>query len=92
MIMIKRNSIRNDNIFDDSNINNKYAIKRLNQYKKIYQQKFIDRVRRNKNMSFNQLNPINRTKSFNTKQRYVPTILGFLENNKNRNSLNSSGK
>ena len=33
-----------------------------------------------------------RTKSFNIKQRYVPTILGFLEKNNSANSLNSTGK
>ena len=92
MIMIKRNSIRNDNINDDSTISNRYALKRLNQYKTIYHQKFIDRIKRNKNMNLNLSKPINRTKSFHAKQRYVPTILGFLENNKNRNSLNSTGK
>ena len=34
----------------------------------------------------------NRTRSFNIKQRYVSTILGFLEKNNSTNSLNSNGK
>ena len=93
MIMIKKNYILNETIFDDSNIRNRFAQKKLNQYKNIYQQKYIDRITRNKKINTNPLEDIKyRRKSFNVKQRYVSTILGFLENNNIRNSLNSNGK
>lgn len=93
MIIIRKNCIRFENIYDDSNIGNSYAHKRLYQYQNIYQQKIIDKLRKNKNMNLNPLKPIkNRTKSFNMKPRYVSTILGFLEKNNSTNSLNSNEK
>ena len=93
MISIKKNSLYNENIFDDSNIGNNYVNKRFHQYKNIYQQNFINKFKRNKNKILNPLKPIKyRTKSFNIKQRYVSTILGFLEKNNSSNSLNSNGK
>ena len=93
MIIIRKNSICNENIYDDSEIEKIYAIKRLYQEKNIYQQKFIDKIRRNKDMNINPLRSIkSRTRSFKIQQRYVPTILGFLEKNNSTNSLNSNGK
>ena len=93
LIIIRKNSIRNENIYDDSEIRNSFTKKRLYQDKNIFQQKFIDKIRKNKNMNINPLKFINnRTKSFKIKQRYVPTILGFLEKNNSTNSLNSNGK
>ena len=90
MTIIRKNSIKNE--YDDSNIGNNYASKKLNQHKNIYQQKCTDE-RKNKNLIENNLNSIkNRTRSFNIKQRYVSTILGFLEKNNSTNSLNSNGK
>ena len=93
MIIIRKNSICNENIYDDSEIEKIYAIKRLYQEKNISQQKFIDKIRRNKDMNINPLRSIkSRTRSFKIQQRYVPTILGFLEKNNSTNSLNSNGK
>ena len=90
MTIIRKNSIKNE--YDDSNIGHNYASKKLNQHKNIYQQKCTDE-RKNKNLIENNLNSIkNRTRSFNIKQRYVSTILGFLEKNHSTNSLNSNGK
>ena len=91
MMIIRKNSIKNE--YDDSNIGNNYASKKLNQRRSIYQQKCTDEERKNKNMSENTLNSIkNRTRSFNVKQRYVSTILGFLEKSKSTISLNSNEK
>ena len=88
MIYIRKNSIYNENIYDDSSIGNN-----LYQPKNIYQQKFITKLRKNKNMFLKPLKKIKyRTKSFNYKQKHVSTILGFLEKNNSSNSLNSNGK
>lgn len=85
MIYIRKNSLYNDNIYDDSSIGNTL--------KNIYQQKFITKLRRNKNMFLKPLKSIKyRTKSFNYKQTHVSTILGFLEKNNSSNSVNSNGK
>ena len=93
MTKIKRNSIYNDNLFDDSNIDNHYLVKNLGQYKNICHPKDIIKVRKNHNMNFNRLRSMKiRTKSFSIKQRYVPTILGFLEKSSSANSLNSNDK
>ena len=93
MIIIRKNSICNENIYDDSEIGNSYVKKRFYQDRIIYQQKFIDKIRSNNNMSLNPLKSINnRTRTFKINQRYVPTILGFLEKNNSTNSLNSNGK
>ena len=94
MTKIKNSSVGNDNLFDDSDIEERFKRKRLFQNKNSGRAShLINKVRKNKNMILNPLNPIkNRTKSFNIKQRYVPTILGFLEKNTSYSSLNSNGK
>lgn len=92
MEQIKKTFV-NDNLNDDSTIANRFIKKKLNEYKNIEQQNFISRIRQNKNFNLNPLKMIKyRTKSFNIKQRYVSTILGFLEKNNSTNSLNSNGK
>ena len=84
MMLIRKKYIYNDNIFDDSNIGKNY---------RIYQS---SNICLNKRINKNNLDKIRaikyRTKSFNIKQRYVRTILGFLEKNNSANSLNSTGK
>jgi hypothetical protein len=94
MTKIKRNSkYNNDNLFDDSNIDNHYLVKSLGQYKNLCHPKNIIKERKNHNMNLNRLRSMKiRTKSFNIKQRYVPTILGFLEKSSSANSLNSNDK
>lgn len=93
LILIRKNSIYRENIIDDLNIGKSNAIKRKIQNTGIYQQKFIDKIRNNKNLNLNPLNSDKyRPKSFNIKQKYVPTILGFLEKNSSNNSLNLKGK
>ena len=93
MTKIKRNSKYNDNLFDDSNLDNHYLVKSLGKYKNICHPKNIIKVRKNHNMNLNKLRSMKiRTKSFNIKQRYVPTILGFLEKSSSANSLNSNDK
>lgn len=93
MTKIKRNSKYNDNLFDDSNIDNHYLVKSLGQYKNLCHPKNIIKERKNHNMNLNRLRSMKiRTKSFNIKQRYVPTILGFLEKSSSANSLNSNDK
>ena len=90
-MIIRKNSIKNE--YDDSNIRNNYTSKKLNQRKSIYQQKCAEETRKNKNLSEKNLDSIkNRTRSFNIRQRYVSTILGFLEQNNGKISLNSNGK
>lgn len=90
MMKIRKSSKYNDSLNDDSNIDNSY---RLNKYKNICAQKFIDKIKGNKNMNLLPLESNKcRTKSFNPKQRYIPTILGFLEKSKSSLSLNSNGK
>ena len=84
MMLIRKNSIYNENIFDDSNIGNNF---RLYQSSNIYPNKRINKNTIDKIRSIKY-----RTKSFSIKQRYVPTILGFLEKNNSANSLNSSEK
>lgn len=93
MTKIKRNSKYNDNLFDDSNIDSHYLVKSLGQYKNLCHPKNIIKERKNHNMNLNRLRSMKiRTKSFNIKQRYVPTILGFLEKSSSANSLNSNDK
>ena len=90
MNIIKTNSIFNEYIYDDSEIDKIFSKKRLYKDKNMYQQ---DKIRRNKEMNINPLRSLNgRTRSFRIQQRYVPTILGFLEKNNSTNSLNSNGK
>ncbi len=88
MILIRKNSIYNEKIFDDSNIiRQSFAKQGLNQNKNLYQQ------RNNKNLNSNPLKSFKyRTKSMNVKQRYVSTILGFLEKNNSNNSFYSNWK
>ena len=93
MTKIKRNSKYNDNLFDDSNIDNHYLVKNLGQYKNLCHPKNIIKERKNHYMNLNRLRSMKiRRKSFNIKQRYVPTILGFLEKSSSANSLNSNDK
>ena len=94
MTKIKNYFIINENTRDDSDFDDRFKRKRLYQYNKNGRASFIiNNNRKNKNMSLNSLNPNkNRTKSFNVKQRYVPTILGFLEKKSSYSSLNSNGK
>lgn len=89
MEQIKKSFV-NDNLNDDSTIENRFIKKKLNEYKNIGQQNFISRIRQNRNFNLKMIKY--RTKSFNIKQRYVSTILGFLEKNNSTNSLNSNGK
>ena len=93
METIKNSFINYDNINDDSNITNNFAKKRLYYKKKIYQEKYYDKIRQNKNMN---LDPLkcnkNRTKSFNIRQGFVSTILGFLEKSNSSLSLNAKGE
>ena len=94
MTKIKKYFIINENTRDDSDIEDRFKGKRLYQYNKNVRASYlINNNRKNKNMSLNPLNPNkNRTKSFNVKQRYVSTILGFLEKRTSHSSLNSNGK
>ena len=91
MAKIRKSFINNENLLDDSNIDNHFVGKRFNNFKNINQPNLINTIKKKKI-----LNPLKkikyRTKSFNIKQRYVSTILGFLEENSSTNSLNSNGK
>lgn len=90
---IKINSIYCDNINDDSNISNNYSKKRLYYKKNIYQNIYFEKTRQNKNMNPDPLKSNkNRTKSFNIRQGFVCSILGFLEKSNSSLSLKSSGK
>ena len=91
MMIIRKNYVFHENIYDDSSISNNYTKKRLYQNRNIYQQKVINKIRKKNNMISNPSIKY-RTKSFNIKQRYVSTILGFLERKNSTNSLNSNGK
>ena len=94
METIKNSNSYYDNINDDSNINKNYPIKRLYQNKNIYKDNFLEKTRENKNMNSDPLksNNKNRTKSFNIRQGFVSTILGFLEKSNSSLSLKSNGK
>jgi hypothetical protein len=84
MMLIRKKSIYNDNIFDDSNIGSNF---------RLYQSSNICLNNRINKNNIDKIRSIKyRTKSFNIKQRYVPTILGFLEKNNSANSLNSTEK
>ena len=84
MMIIRKNSLVNEN--DDSSIRNSNAKKRLYQNRNLYEQKLIDKIRKKKNMLLDSTIK-NRTKSYNIQQRYVSSILGFLEKNNSNNSL-----
>ena len=92
MNLIRKHSICNDNTYDDSSIGNN-SKNRLYPNRSIHQHNFINKLRKNKNMILNPSKMIKyRTKSFNIKQRYISTILGFLEKSNSTISLNSNGK
>ena len=86
MMRIRKNSVYNESMIDDSNIDSGL---RLSRYK--CAQRFIDKI---KNMHLNPIEITNkyRTKSFSAKQDYVSTILGFLERSHSSLSLNSNEK
>ena len=88
MMRIRKNSVYNESMIDDSNIDSGL---RLSRYKYICAQRFIDKM---KNMHLNPIEITNkyRTKSFSAKQDYVSTILGFLERSHSSLSLNSNEK
>ena len=93
MAKLRKRLKSNENLLDDSDIDNHFVGKRLNQYQNIRQRTFIKEIRRKKNFGLNPLRKIKyRTKSFNMKSKYVSTILGFLEKNNSANSFNSNGK
>lgn len=93
MTKLRKSFNLNESLFDDSDIENYFKKKRFNEYKGLRSSVFINKIRKNKNMFLNPLKPFKyRTKSFNIKQSYVSTILGFLEKNNSTNSLNSNGK
>lgn len=93
MAKLRKSLKSNENLLDDSDIDNHFVGKRLNQYQNIRQRTFIKEIRRKKNFGLNPLRKIKyRTKSFNMKSKYVSTILGFLEKNNSANSFNSNGK
>lgn len=80
MIRIRNNSVCNESMIDDSNIDSGL---RLSRYKYICAQKFIDKIKTSNK---------SRTKSFSAKQNYIPTILGFLERSHSSLSLSSNEK
>ena len=91
MAKIRTNFINNENLLDDSNIDSHFVGKRFNHFKNINQQNCF--ITNKKKQILNPLKKIKyRTKSFNIKQRYVSTILGFLEKNSSTNSFNSNEK
>ena len=91
MMRIRKNSVCNESMIDDSNIDSGL---RLSRYKYISSQRFIDKIKKIKNMYLNPIEISNkyRTKSFSAKQDYVSTILGFLERSHSSLSLNSNEK
>ena len=91
MAKIKKNFINNENLLDDSKIDNNFVGKRFNHFKSNDKDNLINTIRKKKILY--PLKKIKyRTKSFSIEQRYVHTILGFLEKNNSTNSLNSNGK
>ena len=86
-----KNRNEKETIVDDSNIDSGL---RLSRYKYICAQRFIDKIKKIKNIHLNPIEISNkyRTKSFSAKQDYVSTILGFLERSHSSLSLNSNGK
>ena len=93
MAKFRKNYISKENLLDDSNIDNRFVGKRLNNFKNIEQQDIFNNIRKNKFLNLSHLKKIKyRTKSFSIKTRYVSTILGFLEKNNRDNSINSNGK
>ena len=91
MMRIRKNSVCNESMIDDSNIDSGL---RLSRYKYIRAQRFINKIKKIKNMHLNPIEISNkyRTKSFSAKQDYISTILGFLERSHSSLSLNSNEK
>ena len=91
MMRIRKSSVYNESMIDDSNIDSGL---RLSRYKYICAQRFIDKIKKMKNMYLNPIEITNkyRTKSFSAKQDYVSTILGFLERSHSSLSLSSNEK
>lgn len=93
MTKLRKSFHLNESLFDDSDIENFFKKKRFNESKGLSSSLFINKIKKNKNMFLNPLKPFKyRRKSFNIKQSYVSTILGFLEKNNSTHSLNSNGK
>lgn len=87
MAKIKRKIFSNDNLYDDLDIKNCFTGESINKYN------IISKIRKNKILISKPFKMIKyKTKSFSIQQRYVSTILGFLEKIKSTNSLNLNGK
>jgi len=92
MTHIRKNSLKDKNIFDDSSLR-KNLKEKTNIILKHIQNSFANEIRYNKHRDLYSINSAkNRTRSHNTRTNYIPTILGFLERNKSSFSLNSMGK
>ena len=94
MKKIKNNFIINDNLNDDFKIENTFRGHILFPYDNIGRRTTnFHNISKKKRLIESPLKKIKyRPKSLNNKQRYVPTILGYLENSSSRNSLNSNEK
>ena len=89
MTKIRKNFV-NENILDDSNIRKSFIDKTFKKIKNI--NIIMKKIRNNKKRDLYSLNIIkSRNKSFNAKNNYIPTILGFLERNKSDICLKSKG-
>ena len=92
MTHIRKNSLKDKNIFDDSSLR-KNLKEKTNIILKHIQNSFANEIRYNKHRDLYNINSAkNRNRSHNTRTNYIPTILGFLERNKSSFSLNSMGK
>lgn len=92
MANIRKNSIKNNNVFDDSNLGKNFKEKTYYIFKNI-RNSFINKFEKNKSKNLYCLDTIRyRNKSHHIRTNYIPTILGFLERNKSSLSLNSMGK
>jgi len=93
MASIKNASLKLKNVFDDSNIKRKLKEKTFQIFNNI-QSNFVRReFRNNKHKNLYPLNSFKyRNKSHQTRKNFIPTILGFLENNKSGFSLYSTEK
>ena len=92
MTSIRKNFIKKNNVFDDSNLGKNFKEKTYQIFKNI-QSNFIDKFENNKIKNLYSLDSIRyRNKSHHVRKNYIPTILGFLERKKSSISLNSMGK
>ena len=92
MTNIRKNYIKNNNVFDDTNLGKNFKEKTYHIFKNI-QSSFINKFENNRNKNLYSLDSIRyRNKSHHVRTNYIPTILGFLERNKSSTSLNSMGK